>query len=69
AVSGPESVNARTPFGVDLTWNIPDLQVGDRYYGAIDLVTQPTNGVDLGLVKVDLVGTEQYELILPIVGQ
>ncbi len=44
-----------TPFDLTFSWNLPDAQTGDRYYGAIALGTSSANAGNLGLVAVDLI--------------
>jgi subtilisin family serine protease len=55
-VTGPASVPAGSPFDLNLAYDLPSLAVGDRWYGAVSLGTDPANRGNLGLFAVDLVG-------------
>lgn len=54
-VTGPASIPAGTPFDLNVTWNIPTMTDGDRWYGAFDLGTDAAHAGNIGAVNVDLV--------------
>jgi uncharacterized repeat protein (TIGR01451 family) len=53
-VEGPESVPALDPFDIRVFWDIPGMEPGDLYYGAISLGTDPANPGNVGMIRVDL---------------
>jgi len=55
-VTGPAAVPAGEPFDLDLAWDLPGLQVGDRWYGALSLGTEPGQPAGLGVIPIDLIG-------------
>lgn len=66
-VTGPASVAAATPFSVSVGWNIPTLQVGDRWYGGFDLGTNAANPGNIGFVPVDVQRLANLRLFLPLI--
>ena len=53
-VTGPTSVPEVTPFDLQLTWDIPGMMVGDRYYGAFSLGTDSGNPGNIATIPVTL---------------
>ncbi len=51
-VSGPTTIIPNQEFSVDLTYNVPAAQPGDRYYGAVYIL--PTSRDHIGEFDVDL---------------
>ena len=57
-VEGPETVGELEPFDIRVFWDIPGMEAGDRYYGAISLGSDPANPGNIGDIRVDLVRLE-----------
>lgn len=50
---GPTSVPAQQPFDLRIFWDDPDITAGDRWYGALNIGSNPANPGDIGLLGVD----------------
>jgi hypothetical protein len=67
-VTGPTAQPGGEPFDLNLSWNLPDLQAGDRWYGTVDVGTSPETPGDLGRMLVDIVGGKPpmpYQIVFP----
>ncbi len=60
-VTGPISLPAYEPFDLTITWNLPSIAPGDRWYGAIRLGTSPATRGNLGQISVDIIGIGEVE--------
>jgi uncharacterized repeat protein (TIGR01451 family) len=58
SIVGPATVPALTPFDIQLFWDTPTMQAGDRWYGAFSLGTDPGNPGNIGTIPVDIVRIE-----------
>lgn len=61
-VAGPAAIEGGEPFALDLSWELPELNPGDRWYGAA-AIARGEDRTLLGIVGVDLVGI--VELVTP----
>lgn len=51
-VTGPDSVPAGELFDLRVYWDTPEMEVGDRWYGALKLGSEPGNPGDIGTIPV-----------------
>jgi len=54
SVTGPNSVGAQEPFDLRVYWDDADIAVGDRWYGAFDIASNPGDSDDVGTIRIDL---------------
>jgi subtilisin family serine protease len=57
--TAPAQVSAGQPFDLDLSWQLPSLAPGDRWYGLVYVNSGPGAGGDLGQIPVDIIGGEE----------
>jgi len=57
SVSGPADVENGKPFDLQLSWDLPSLEVGDRWLGVVELGTAD-DPVSVGAIMVDVIGVE-----------
>jgi uncharacterized repeat protein (TIGR01451 family) len=58
SVVGPASVPSNTPFDLQVFWDEPAMMVGETWYGAFDLGSDPANPGNVGVIPVDVVRLE-----------
>ena len=63
-VQAPAVATAGIPLDVQLQWNIPQLQAGDIWYGALGVGTSSATPDDIGRIAVDLRSFAQVYLPL-----
>ncbi len=54
-VTGPAAVAQGEPFDVRLSWDIPEMEAGDLWYGALSLGSSSSTPGDIGVIPVDIV--------------
>lgn len=59
---GPAAVPAGEPFAIDLDYDLPDFQVGDRWYGAVTVHKSPPVDYLLGVIGIDLIAVPEGTL-------
>lgn len=57
-VTAPSEVPMGEPFDIELDWDLPSMQEGDRWFGLVSLSSDPVVSGDLGLLRVDVIGRE-----------
>jgi uncharacterized repeat protein (TIGR01451 family) len=57
-VTGPTTNPAGTPYDLRVFWDTPSMMYGDRWYGAFDIGTSPSNPGDIGRLPVNIVRWE-----------
>lgn len=65
-VAGSASIAGGTPFTLNVGWNIPTLQEGDRWYGGFDVGTDAGHAGNIGFLPVDVVRLQNYRAFIPI---
>lgn len=70
-VMGPtDAIPSKTPFALEVSWNIPELGPGDHWYGVFDAGTAAGSSDNLGTVRVNLFNeATTYLNYLPIVAR
>ncbi len=53
-ITGPDSVPVNTEFDIRLFWNTPSMEVGDHWYGAFAIGTDPDHQGNVGMVPVNI---------------
>ncbi|RIL11489.1 hypothetical protein DCC79_04705 [bacterium] len=56
SATGPAPVPAFQPFDLAMAWNLPAISGGDRWFGALDVISGAANGANLGTIAVDIIG-------------
>jgi uncharacterized repeat protein (TIGR01451 family) len=51
---GPSSVPEQQPFDLRIFWDEPAFTAGDRWYGAVNIGSNPASPGDIGLLRIDL---------------
>jgi uncharacterized repeat protein (TIGR01451 family) len=57
-VVGPASVDELEPFDLQLFWNTPAMEAGDRWYGAFSLGSEPGSEGNIGTIPVNIIRHE-----------
>lgn len=71
-VTGPDSVTIMEPFDLNVNWNEPSLELGDRWYAQFSVGTDTANEGNLGYTNLDLAFVEtvvpdEFIILLPFV--
>ncbi|KGJ87858.1 S8 family serine peptidase [Thalassotalea sp. ND16A] len=53
-VSGPGTINGYEEYNVELAYNLPDMEIGDVYFGGFDLGSNANDAGNLGFVPVTI---------------
>ena len=61
-VEGPSTVPAGQEFEVLVQWDEPAMEAGDKWYGAVDLGTNPADPDNLGRLPVDVIRLGEDEI-------